>query len=260
MNVSVNNMVVRNKTAPTPIWINIPGPTGLTGPTGNTGPTGYGPTGPSYIGDTGLTGPTGENVCMTGSTGYSGFIGISNTGYTGITGITGYTGETGATGYTGMTGPSNTGPTGYAYTRNIDYTLSTYFYDTIIYTNSTTKHIINGTDTVYPGYYYATYKFKMVTTSNIYISVFKGYSEISTTILMAGLPTVFINPIFPVNSYGSYYTAGTECICNGISIYQIPSKSDVQLSLLLTYTNADNTTTPSVTISDVFYYYTKLIE
>jgi len=115
-----------------PIFLSLPGPTGLgspgvTGPTGFIGPDGdivlYGATG--YTGNTGLPGDTGPigQTGFTGSTGNigprgpSGPIGPTVTGPTGSIGPIGYLGFIGDTGITGNTGAigdvGHTGFTGY---------------------------------------------------------------------------------------------------------------------------------------------------
>lgn len=259
MNIHVNNMVVRNQLAPKPILIQKKTPISLTGMTGSVGGIVYGLTGPSYEGNTGCTGPTGMVTYVTGSTGYTGMTGV--TGITGPVGIRGNQGSqsmTGSTGDTGITGYSYYGLTGYNYTRNINYTTSANSDDTSISPDTSENTILTVSTTIDAGYYYSSYKFKMVTTKNIYVTVFEAFIKNSDTIL--GIPCSLQHSSLPVTTDGIYYASGTTYVADGASIFQLTQSSPIELILLLTYTNEDGTITESVVINNVKLYYTKLIE
>lgn len=260
MNFTVSNMIVRNQISPRPIYINIPGSTGYTGPIGSTGTSLYGPTGPSYLGDTGCTGPTGMYLNYTGATGKTGDTGPSYTGDTGPIGYTGYRDPIDLTGYTGITGSEYYGPTGYSYTRNIDYVITPNLTDNNIQPNDTNPTIINATSIIPAGYYYATYKFNMIISGNIYISRFEAYLQDSISLSMLGIPCTFQDQLLPITTDGIYYESGIECIYNGRNAYQLTESTYVRLVLILTYINEDESTTSNVVINNVILYNTNLIE
>lgn len=260
MNFTVSNMIVRNQISPRPIYVNVPGKTGYTGPIGSTGTNLYGPTGPSYLGDTGCTGPTGIYFNYTGVTGKTGDTGPSYTGDTGPIGYTGYRDVIDLTGYTGNTGSEYYGPTGYTYTRNIDYVVTPNLTDHYISPNDTNITIINSTSIISPGYYYATYNFNMIISGNVYISTFEAYLQDSISLDMLGVPCTFQNQLLPISTDGIYYELGIECTYNGTHVYQLTESTYVRLVLILTYTNQDQTTTPNILINNVILYNTNLIQ
>lgn len=259
MNISVDNMVVRNQITPRPIWVNIPGSTGLTGQTGPTGPIGYGPTGPSYRGSTGPTGPTGLSINYTGITGYTGLTGPNGIGYTGSTGYTGAN-VIGTTGDTGMTGYNYYGPTGYGHTRTISFTENNTIISNIISPfQAFDKIILDTNETLTPNYYYLTFHFDLnVLTKNIYVLTLNAYlSDIDTNVL-----TIYYalqQNILPITSAGIYYEAGTTCTCRGSFVFQLTSSTIIRLILQMTYYNEDRSTTINVTVSNAYTYYTPMI-
>lgn len=263
MNISVNNMVVRNQIAPNPVWINIPGPTGSTGYTGPTGITGYGPTGPSYIGDTGPTGPTGLSISYTGPIGYTGL-----TGPTGDTGSTGFRGEfgnhsvTGITGVTGMTGITYYGPTGYIYTRDLSFQLTTNPTVKSIEPNTTNVYELMQTDIVDAGYYYINYDFKLLIIDNTYVTRFECYLVYSylSQLISVSIPITCQNPLLPVTTNGIYYEAGIQSTCTGNGIVKMDTTTNIILALLLLYTNESGNSNSNITITDVNIYCTKFIQ
>jgi hypothetical protein len=260
MNLTVNNMVVRNQIAPKPIWINLTGPTG---PRGNTGPIGminYGHTGPSYKGDTGPIGSTGFSMSYTGPTGDTGFKGPS---YTGDTGPYGYTGIclTGITGDTGLSGYDYYGPTGYGITRNITYkddisTLSHTFSSSGVVNQS----IFITSETLTENVYYLTFNFDMaVSSKNIYMSMFNAYvtdSNLNTLTVQYALQDNFL----PMTTSGIYYKSNTTSVCNGSFMFKLSSSSKIYLYVKMAYYLVNDLySSNNVTISNVNIQYYNLI-
>jgi hypothetical protein len=267
MNVTVSNMVVRNQLSPQPLYVNVPGYSFYTGPTGYTGRNGTinDNKGPTYIGDTGCTGPTGMYINHTGITGHTGDTGPTYTGYTGPIGPTGIQSVTGSTGDTGITGYIQDAPTGYAYTRDIDFISFTIPVSTMIPPTLTDDNIsisIGQLHELNIGIYYLTFSFDIVTTGNLYVSLFETYLEDNSAVKpqVYGTRCSLHNYILPVTTNGVYYESGIEETCTGIFMFETYTQITIFLELVLAYNNEDSSSTENVEVSNVKLKYTKLIQ
>lgn len=257
--MNVDNIVVRNMITPRPIWVNVPGPTGMTGPTGPTGMTGYGPTGPFTIGDTGPTGPTGLTINEFGPTGKTGDTGpAGDSNITGPLGHQGPTGKVGPTGLVGDQGSATVGPQGYTYSRDIS--VVTQLGVIVEITNTATP--ILSTIVLDTGFYFATFTFTLKNVNTIIVSTFNA------TLVTKSIPSIRLGVPYslqsPLLSYtydpstyvnGVSYVSGTSYTCVGNFSFYLPFDSDITLIL-----NFDYTPSTTVTVENIKLYYTPIMK
>lgn len=247
MNIHVSNIVVRNQIVPKPIWVNIPGPTGMQGTTGPTGLTGYGPTGPYVIGNTGPTGPTGLSFDYTGSNGYAGMLGPTGpTGDTGAYGPRGPTAPEGITGENGDQGNNTIGPAGYTYSRNLSNITSNNSPSIVYLNTSDNRAILTTTSVLQPTIYYSTITITFSVLDNIYVSKYEIYLKGVTTGVQLGIPYSMQQPILPVTTQGVYYNASTNYVGTGNIIFQTTIVEQVEVYINIEYTFENGTQQPFI--------------